>query len=165
MPRAKKVLKEVPIESSESENEEVATTPPPSPKAKKVKKFVEPKELSDKKLESLRVANEARLRKKIEREMIEKRKAQEDQERMLEEKIVELIGRHIPKRKPKPKKMPVLVEESSGSESEEVEVPKQRKPPRKPLPELPHEIEQAYEPPPQQFYTPPSNPLFHKIFS
>jgi hypothetical protein len=71
-----------------------AKEPPPPPI---VKHKAEPKrlrELTDKRIESLRAANEARVRIKIEREMELKRIEKEQQEREMEQRVQKMVEKH-----------------------------------------------------------------------
>lgn len=70
----------------------------PEPKEERPKKKV----ISAKRAESLRKANEARLRQKIEKQIADEKAQKESQERMLEEKILKLLSRHVQRPAPQP---------------------------------------------------------------
>ena len=67
-----------------------AEAPPPAPVKKKAMGIPQ-RAVTQKRLESLRAANEARLRQKIERELLEKKRRDEEQERMLEQKMRKIV--------------------------------------------------------------------------
>lgn len=193
MARGKKVLKEIEIDSGSdvSDVEQPVAPPPKKPKLPsskeipkvitKVKKqpdeeeeeddivaerpAVSKKPLSDKKLEALRIANEARLRRKIEREILEQQEAEKEKERRLEEKILSLIGKHVPRpSRKKQKAVPVQASESESEESEEdLPPPKQYRRPRPTRSNSPVEMEQEVQQPQQVNYD-PAYTLFSQIF-
>lgn len=155
-PRAKKVLKEIPLDSSDSEQEEQVEEQVEEQKqveepVKRSKKIVAKPKDHSKKLEALRIANEARLRRKVEREILEKQQAKAEKERELEEKILSLIGRHLPAKEKPPKKARTV-----------------RKP-REPVRQEPPQFVEYEQPQPQAsplYYQPPSEQdmLYRKIF-
>ena len=62
---------------------------------RKASKVLETQSSVDARMEALRRANEARMRKKIEREIEERRRKEEEQERRLEEKVKRLVELQI----------------------------------------------------------------------
>jgi hypothetical protein len=197
MARGKKVLKEIEIDSGSdvSDVEQPVAPPPKKPKlpsskdvSKDVSKVITKKQpveeeedddsvaerpvvskkpLSDKKLEALRIANEARLRRKIEREILEQQEAEKEKERRLEEKILSLIGKHVPRpSRKKQKAVPVQASEGESDESEEdLPPPKQYRRPRPTRANSPVEMEQEEQvQQPQQVNYDPAYTLFSQIF-
>lgn len=178
-PRAKKVLKEIPLESDSEKEEEVQEELPriasPPPVRRRKPASDDPKK--DKKIEALRIANEARLRKKIERELLEKQQAHDAKERELEEKIVSLIGRHLPQKNEKPQRPPPVrkprqnpkaVSKPRKRDQSLVEEKKENSPPpprqQSNLPERESPPPQA--PPAQYYYQQPNefDMMYQKIF-
>lgn len=186
MARSKKVLKEIEIDSDsdiEQMEKPIKKTKITPPKEEDDEETVQrppiiKKELSDKKIEALRLANEARLRRKIEREFAEKQEAQKNEERMLEQKVLELLGKHLPKKRSKKRALtPISESEDEQEESDsETSRPKRKtyqkgKAKKQPAQEDYYESEDEYAPPTYHHYVQQesvnaavANPLFNKIF-
>lgn len=152
MPRAaKKVLAEIALDSeSEVEPQEIIEEEPPKKLVAAKKKKLAPA-AQEKKMEALRIANEARLRRKIERELIEKQQEAEAQERALEEKIMKLIGRQAtsvkrPAKNPAPKKKKQEKLPSQSQQSQPQQSQSQQ------------DLQRAASPPAERFRSPSPRP-------